>query len=131
MNKHFLKSFLTIFIVLVWLLNGLFFKILNFIPRHQLIVARIFSEDYSLLLTKVIGVLELLLAIWILFGAKSRLTACFQIVVVIAMNIIEITLAPDLLLFGMANIFFAFGFVAIIFYNEFILDTKRIRYTIT
>ena len=54
-----LRSVLTILISLVWLINGLFCKVMNLVPRHQLIVARILGEEYAGILTKTIGVLEI------------------------------------------------------------------------
>jgi hypothetical protein len=46
-------------------------------------------------------------------------------VIVGTMNVIEFFLAPDLLLFGRMNIVFAFGFIVIIYINEFILTGRR------
>src|SRR5260221_9966131 len=100
---------------LVWLANGLFCKLLNLVPRHQLIVSRILGEDYSLVITKVIGVLEILMTVWILRGIKSRWCALTLIVVVAVMNILEFILVPDLLLFGRFNAVFAVLFIVIIY----------------
>lgn len=110
-----------ILISLVWLINGLFCKVLNLVPRHQLIVARILGEEHALLLTKTIGLLEILMFIWILTGFKSRLCTIFQIIVVLSMNIIEFVLAPDLLLFGKLNLFVAFTFTVVLVIYEFVL----------
>jgi len=57
MNKSkYIKTFLTIGISLVWLINGLFCKVLDFVPRHELIVSRILGTEYTLILTKLIGI---------------------------------------------------------------------------
>jgi hypothetical protein len=61
-----LKKILTVAIALVWLINGLFCKILGLVPRHQMIVARILGENYSFIATKTIGLLEVLMFAWIL-----------------------------------------------------------------
>ena len=114
-----LKTILSSLIFLVWFINGLFCKVLNLVPRHQMIVARVLGEDNSSAITKTIGVLEILMAFWILSKIKSRWCAYTQIFLVSTMNIMEAALAPDLLLFGYANIFFAFLFVALIYWNEF------------
>jgi hypothetical protein len=102
---------------LVWLANGLFCKLLNLVPRHQEIVARILGEEHSFLLTKTIGVLEILMAVWIFSRKHFRLAAIVQAVIVGAMNIIEFLLAPDLLLFGRINILFAAAFIVLVLIN--------------
>lgn len=119
-----LSKFLIFFIALVWLINGLFFKILNYVPRHQEIVSRILDSAFSREITIIIGVLEVLMAIWVLSGFKSKLNSILQITVIITMNIIEFVQAKDLLLFGKLNLFFALLFCAIIYYNQFILKEK-------
>ena len=96
-----------------------FCKILNLVPRHQKIVSRILGDDNSNILTNSIGILEVLMAIWILNGIKSRLNAITQILVIGVMNILEFLLAPDLLLWGRANLLFAFIFIFVIYFNEF------------
>ena len=110
---------ITYFIAGVWLVNGLFCKLLNLVPRHELIVARILGTGYSRELTVLIGAAELGMAIWILSKIKSGLNSILQIAVVGTMNIIEFFLAPDLLLWGRFNILFAFLFIILIYYNEF------------
>jgi hypothetical protein len=115
---------LTIAISLVWLVNGLFYKVLNFVPRHQQIVARILGEDCSWLLTKAIGFSEVLVFVWIVSGIQSRWCTIFQIVIVSVMNVIEFVLASDLLLFGKWNALFAFLFLMMVFVNEFLLKKQ-------
>lgn len=110
--------------VLVWLINGLFCKILNFEPRHQEIVGRILGNEYSREFTIIIGVLEVLMAIWIVVGLFSKFNAILQINIILTMNIIEFFAVPDLLLWGKLNIIFALCFVALIYYNEFILKKE-------
>lgn len=113
---------LTYFIAIVWLINGLFCKVLNFVPRHQEIVARILGNDGSRLLTFLIGLSEIAMAIWIISGARTRVNTIIQILVIATMNTLEFLLAPDLLLWGRANAVFAFLFICIIYYNEFRLN---------
>lgn len=113
-----------VFIALVWLINGLYCKVLDYVPRHQMIVARILGDDYAGILTKTIGVSEILMAIWILTRIKHRLCAVTQMLVVATMNIIEFMLAPDLLLFGRMNMLIAAIFIIVIFLNEFIPDRR-------
>ncbi len=115
---------LTYLIASVWIINGLFCKVLNLVPRHEQIVSRILGNDYSGVLTKAIGISEILMAIWILSKIKSRLCATTQIVIVAAMNTIEFFLAPDLLLFGKLNSLIALIFIGLVYYNEFALNKK-------
>jgi hypothetical protein len=120
-----MKSYICkVLIALVWLVNGLFCKVLNLVPRHRLIVARILGDEYATLATRTIGVLEILMAIWILTRIQSRLCAITQIVIVAIMNILEFILVPDLLLFGRINIIIATFFILIIFINEFSILKK-------
>jgi hypothetical protein len=112
------------FIALVWLINGLFCKLLNFAPRHEEIVRRILGGEYSIFLTKTIGLAEICMTIWILSGILSRLNAVTQILIIAAMNVLEFYLAPDLLLWGRWNIVIAFLFIALIYANEFYLMRK-------
>ena len=112
-------------IALVWFVNGLFCKLLNFVPRHEEIVRRILGGEYSVILTEIIGVAEICMAIWILSGIQSRLNAVVQIIIIAAMNILEFYLAPDLLLWGKGNALLASVFIIVIFINEFYLNRKQ------
>jgi hypothetical protein len=111
---------ITYLIALVWFINGLFCKVLNLVPRHESIVARILGSDYSTLLTKLIGGSEILMSIWVVSRIAPRLSAVAQIALVATMNTIEFLLAPDLLLWGRFNALFAFLFILLVFLNEFV-----------
>src|SRR3954471_21236325 len=113
MRKH---QILNYFIASVWLINGLFCKLLNFVPRHQQIVASILGNNYSRFFTALIGISEMLMAVWIITGIRTRLNAITQMLVIAVMNTLEFTLVPELLLWGKANAFFAFLFILIIYY---------------
>lgn len=124
MRKHFTRSWLLYFIAAVWLANGFFCKVLNIVPRHQEIVARILGSDHAHLLTLLIGVAEIAMAAWILSGIQRRINVLIQIIVIAIMNALEFFLVPDLLLWGRANAFFAFVFIALLYYNEFLYTKK-------
>ncbi|MBI1767412.1 MAG: DoxX-like family protein [Bacteroidetes bacterium] len=111
-------------IATVWIANGLFCKVLNLVPRHRQIVARILGDDYSRPLTLLTGLAEIGMAIWILSGMRTRLNAAIQILVIATMNALEFALVPDLLLWGKANSLFAFMFILLIYYNEVYLNKK-------
>jgi uncharacterized membrane protein YphA (DoxX/SURF4 family) len=110
---------LNVLIALVWLVNGLYCKVLGYVPRHEEIVARILGAEYSSILIILIGISEIVMAAWIISGYKSRLNAALQIFIVLLMNLIEFIFASDLLLWGKMNIVFALLFVLIVYYNEF------------
>jgi uncharacterized membrane protein YphA (DoxX/SURF4 family) len=120
-NRRALRIVLKILISLVWLVNGLFCKVLNVVPRHELIVARILGNDFSHVLTRAIGFLEILMFVWVLSGIKSRWCAISQIIIVLTMNVIEFLVAPDLLLFGKVNLLVAFAFTGVVAIYEFVL----------
>jgi hypothetical protein len=119
MSKKAKHQFLTYFIAMVWLANGLFCKLLNLVPRHRQIVASILGDEHAALFTLLIGILETLMAVWIISGRLTRINAITQIVVIATMNTMELILVPDLLLWGRWNAFFAFLFILLIAYNEF------------
>lgn len=117
-QRSFIQTAITLSIALVWFINGLFCKVLNLVPRHQLIVSRILGEEYSFFFTKTIGVLETLMAAWIVSGIRPRLCAITQITVVAIMNFIEFLVVPDLLLFGRINCIVAAFFILLVALNE-------------
>jgi len=123
------NQLLNYIIATVWIVNGLFCKVLNLVPRHQEIVARILGNDHARLLTKVIGLSEIAMAVWILSGFRTRLNAIIQIIVIATMNVLEFIIVPDLLLWGRFNLLFAFLFILLIIYNEFYLKNKLAQQT--
>lgn len=127
MNLKMLRSLLNYFIALIWLINGLFCKVLNLVPRHQEIVSGILGEEHSRAFTLVIGIAEILMAAWVLSGIQSRINALTQITIVLTMNILEFWLVPDLLLWGRFNIVFALLFAGLVYYNEFVLRAKSVK----
>ena len=116
-------------IAMVWIVNGLFCKVLHIVPRHEQIVAKIMGTDHSRLFTTIIGFAEILMAVWIISGTKPRLNVIMQIVVIATMNFIEFFLASDLLLWGKANAIFALLLISIIYFNGFVLKNKPAQQT--
>jgi hypothetical protein len=97
----------------VWLVNGVWCKLLDGVQRHREIVARILGDDHSLVLTRLIGAGEVLVAVWILTGIRWKWSCAFQILLVATMNAIEFLLVPDLLLFGRLNSLVALAYCAL------------------
>jgi hypothetical protein len=110
-----MSKILTYLIASVWFVNGFVCKVLNLVPRHQQIVARILGDENSEIFTRIIGFSEILMGIWILSRRFQRLNAWTQIIVVATMNILEFFFVPDLLLWGKSNSVFAFLFIMLVF----------------
>lgn len=121
MRSFSIHTILNIGIAAVWLINGLYCKVLGLVPRHQQIVATLVGNSSAPMMTIVIGVAEICMAVWVLSGLFSRTNAIIQIIVVLMMNIIEFVLVPELLLWGRLNILFALVFVSVVYYNTFYL----------
>jgi uncharacterized membrane protein YphA (DoxX/SURF4 family) len=81
---------LRIMIGSVWVFHGLYSKLLNGIPRHRLIVARILGEPAAEVATIAIGVMELLLGLWVMLHRWPRWCAVVQTAAILAMNTLEI-----------------------------------------
>jgi len=118
------KRVLTYFIASVWLINGLVCKVLNLVPRHEEIVATILGDTWSRPLTIGIGVLEIGMALWVVSGIAKRVNGLIQIGLVGAMNVLELILAPDLLLWGPYNAAFALLFMGLVYYESHILTPR-------
>jgi hypothetical protein len=114
-----LHKILNYFFAFVWIANGLYCKVLNQVPRHQEIVASILGEKHAHTFTLLIGISEIIMALWILSRFKAKLNAITQISVIACMNILEFILVPDLLLWGKFNSLFAFILILFIYLNEF------------
>lgn len=120
------RSF-TYLITLVWLVNGLLCKVLGLVPRHATIVARILGPAYAGPLTRLIGLAEIGMAIWMVSGLYRRWCVVAQMLLVAVMNALEAWLAPDLLLWGRTNALFASLFIALLYYYEFVLPRPSSR----
>jgi hypothetical protein len=70
-------------------------------------------------------VFEVFFAIWIVSKIHTRLIAITQIIIIATMNTLEFLLVPDLLLWGKWNALFAFIFIIVIYWNEFVLNTSN------
>ena len=89
---------LRILIGSVWVFHGLYSKLLDGIPRHREIVARVLGEDLAGPATVAIGVSEILLGCWAFSHRMPRTCAMAQTMAIVTMNALEISRAPDLLI---------------------------------
>jgi hypothetical protein len=110
----------------LWFINGFFCKILGWVPRHESIIAEILGEQHSDLFTILIGLAEILMAIWILSGYYPKLNAFIQILIISIMNILEWVMVPELLLWGRLNILWAALLVMLIYLNISVFYKKRL-----
>lgn len=110
---------LRLFFAAVWLVNGVWCKLIDCVPRHREIVARILGEDHSLALTRMIGAGEVVMAVWVLSGIRWKWSCTAQIAAVLLMNLIEFFVVPDLLLFGRFNSIVALTYVSIVAWAGF------------
>ena len=100
----------------VWVFHGLYSKILDGIPRHRLIVSRILGKKIGDIATKVIGLLEVLLGLWVFTGWQRIACAIIQTLAIIAMNTLEILLAADLLISAIGMVVLNLGFLVLIWH---------------
>ena len=120
-----LRLGLTAVIAGVWMVNGLYAKVLGGAPRHTAIVARVLGEEWARVFTIGIGLGEVALGLWILYGLRPRETAALQIGLVLAMNILELLRAGDLLMWGALNFWFALIFCGVVAYHGFRVGGRR------
>lgn len=83
---------------LVWLAFGLLAKLLDGVPRHRAIVERVVGVEWASALTLLVGVAEVVLALWILSRLFPRWCAAAQTALLLTMNTLELWKARDLLL---------------------------------
>jgi uncharacterized membrane protein YphA (DoxX/SURF4 family) len=100
------------FIATVWLLNGLYCKILGQVPRHEQIVETILGATYSHELTILIGVLEICLGIIIYLNIQAKFIAIFQIVIVMTMNLLEFAIGSRMAIMGCMESPFCLNFLS-------------------
>jgi len=126
MKQKLFFNLLKFLIALVWLVNGLYCKVLGYVPRHKAIVGEILGEQYAKELIILIGISELVMAVWVLSEYKVKICTSLQIVVVGLMNILEFLLVPHLLLWGRLNIVFAGIFILVVYYYGFVLRSSNV-----
>lgn len=85
-------------LAVVWITFGLVYKILDLVPRHRAIVARVTGRAQARVTTVTIGVAEVLMGAWILTGRSAWLCMLLQTMAIAAMNFLELRRARDLLL---------------------------------
>lgn len=113
---HPLEAISQIIIGSIWVFHGLYSKLLNRIPRHRLIVAKILGKSIAGPATKIIGCMEILLGLWAYSGFVRIDSAAVQTAAIVAMNTLEILLAPELLISAIGMVILNLGFIGVIWY---------------
>jgi uncharacterized protein YqjF (DUF2071 family) len=105
----------TVFVSSVWLLHGLFNKLLHGSPRHLQIVQSVpgLSGPTGERVLMAVGLLEVGIALWVLSAWAAHWCAAVQTVFLLSMNAIELTVARPLLLWPAGLIPVNLGFLAI------------------
>lgn len=95
-----LAGLATAIVASVWLVHGLFNKLLHFSPRHLLIVQSVpgLAGSRGEAVLTAIGVFEVGIALWVLSGSAAGVCAAVQTVVLLTMNVVELSTARSLLL---------------------------------
>jgi hypothetical protein len=96
LQSHTLHILLAAIIGSVWVVFGLYCKILNRVPRHRKIVERVLGPRFGGLIL-VIGIGEVLLGLWVFSGWERLACAGVLTAAIAGMNTLEIWLARDLL----------------------------------
>lgn len=94
---HSAITWLRVGIALVWLVFGLLFKALDFLPRHNRIVARVVGERWAKGVTLFVAIGETALGVWMLSGHALALCVALQTAAIAFMNALELRYARDLL----------------------------------
>lgn len=101
----------------MWIFHGLYSKLLDGIPRHRMIVAKVLGEDLAGMAIVAVGVCEILLGIWVLAHRWPRTCALVQTLAIVAMNTLEISRAPELLISAPGMVLLNFGFLSLGWYS--------------
>jgi len=108
--------FSTSIVASIWLVHGLLNKLLHFSPRHLQIVQSVpgLAGSRGEFLLTAIGLCEVGIAVWVLSGWAAGVCATVQAVLLLTMNVVELSFARPLLLWpaGLIPINLAFLGVA-------------------
>jgi hypothetical protein len=99
----------------VWLVHGLYNKLLHGSPRHLAIVQSVpgFRGMAGVRMLAVVGVAEVGIALWMLSGLLAIPCAAAQTVALMSMNVVELRYARPLLLWPAGLIPLNLAFLAV------------------
>lgn len=111
-----LEAIIRVVIGTVWVFHGGYSKLLNGIPRHRQIVARVLGTRFARELTILIGCGEVALGIWVFTGWARYPCALVQTAALLAMNALEIALAGDLLISAVGMVLLNVAFLSLVWW---------------
>ena len=87
-------------VALVWVIHGAYNKLLHGSPRHLAIVQSVPGFDGAMgeHVLAAVGLLEVAIAVWVLSAWTPFLCAAVQTTALLSMNIVELSVARDLLM---------------------------------
>lgn len=100
----------------VWIFHGLYSKLLNGIPRHRQIIERILGARMAPIATITIGLGEIALGAWAISAWQPLWCAAILTAVLVAMNILEVARATDLLISAVGMLILNAAFIALTWY---------------
>ncbi len=100
----------------VWVFHGFYSKILNGIPRHRLIVGKVLRLKDPTWMTRLIGLAEVTLGIWVFTGWQPIPCAAVQTCALVGMNTLEILIAKELLLSALGMVLLNAGLIGLAWY---------------
>jgi uncharacterized membrane protein YphA (DoxX/SURF4 family) len=101
----------------VWFVFGIGFKVLNLVPRHQVIVGMVLGERFARPMTVMIGLGEACIGVWVLTGYRPRVCAGVQTGAIVMMNALELTLAREHLLSPLGMVAANGVFLSMVWYS--------------
>jgi hypothetical protein len=121
---------LRLFVAGVWLVHGLYNKLLGGSPRHLAIVQAVpgLAGATGRRMLLAVGFLEVSLAVWTLSRRAPRLCAATQTVVLLSMNVLELTFARPFLLWPAGLVPINLVFLSLAWYvaDPAIVDRARL-----
>ena len=98
--QNWLGRLSTIVVATVWLVHGLFNKLLHFSARHLQIVQSMpgLAGSRGQLVLTAVGLCEVGIAVWVWSGWTAGICATVQTVFLLSMNVVELSVARPLLL---------------------------------
>jgi uncharacterized membrane protein YphA (DoxX/SURF4 family) len=103
------------FVAGIWLLHGLYNKLLGGSARHLAIVQSVPGLEgvTGQRVLTLVGIGEVAIALWVLSGWRPRVCAATQTAALLSMNVLELTFARDLLLWPAGLIPLNLAFLAV------------------
>lgn len=107
--------FATLVVASVWLIHGLYNKLLHGSPRHLAIVQSVpgLTGLSGVRMLAAVGAFEVAISVWVLSGKAPVLCAAVQTVSLLSMNVVELTFARRLLLWPAGLIPLNLAFLAL------------------